>query len=513
MYKPDPPASDVISANEPPASLATILRTIGALFLAGALLATPAVLNRFPFIFYDTSSYISRATFVTHPALRAAHRPVTATVGAAPAASSPKEQSYHAISSNPFFLRPITYSILLVPFSVASLFYFLPFAQGFFCAYVIRRLLRTVGVDGWKPFAGTILGLTALSSLPLHVSYAMPDLFTGILVVMSFVAVLSWPTRSVAGRCWDMLLMAVLIAVHLSHLPIMLALILLYGASAVFLRSKLRLASVMLSGVVPLLVAVIALIGSNYAVARNPVISESSPLFLLARLIGDGPAVAYLTEHCAREPYLLCRHLSQINAHPANEPASDYFLWNPNGAVNQIADPRLVAEASRIDRATITEFPLEVVTNAVRNGFRQLVHFQVDADVNSAAAPFVVDAIANIGPDIAQQYLNSPQARGRYPLVLTRGLVDVGVALALLVVAFVAVRFRTNIPAQIWGFVAVAFTGIAANALATGGLSEVHDRYGNRVIWLAPFTALVLLCVLAQNRGGATQRVEPTPLS
>lgn len=481
------------------------LQTFAALLLAGVLLATPALVNRFPFIFYDSSSYISRATVVTHPGVRAAHRRAAAQPPANQTganASSFTEHSYRTISRNPFFLRPITYSVLLVPFSIPPLFYLLPLAQGFFCAYVIRRLCTTLSIEGWKPFFAIIGGLTILSSLPLHVSYVMPDVFTGLLVVMSFVTVFAWPQRSAPGRALDVLLMTGLVAVHLSHLPITLALIVLYAIGAMALRREVKPAAVAFGAIAPFVLAIGLLAGSNYAVARHAIISESSPLFLLARLIGDGPAVAYLQQHCAQDHYLLCDHLDGLRAVGPGESISDHFLWDPEGAVKTIADPRLLAEAAKIDSGTIREYPMQMVGNVLRNGLRQLVHFQVDVDVNSEPAPFVVKSLREVGPGLVQPYLHSPQAHGLVPIGPARLLIATGLALAFAAVAWVGVTKRRAAGASAWAFVFIAAAGFSANALATGGLSEVHDRYGNRVVWILPLAALVLLCA-ARRRAAA----------
>jgi hypothetical protein len=43
------------------------------------------------------------------------------------------------------------------------------------------------------------------------------------------------------------------------------------------------------------------------------------------------------------------------------------------------------------------------------------------------------------------------------------------------------------------------------NALATGGLSTVHNRYQNRVIWLVLLIALVMAAVIAARRRNAEE--------
>ena len=489
------------------------LRAFGALILAGALLTTPAILNGFPFIFYDSASYLKRASAVTHNRMNEIGSSIS--TGSRVEKPSPPlevnsrpargDTSYKNISRNPFFLRPITYSIILIPFSTPLTFYLLPLAQGILSAYVIRRLLCLLGLTGWGQFFATVAGLATLSSLPIQVSYVMPDIFTGILVVMSFITVYSWSTRSNTQRVFDAVLMTGLIAVHLSHIPIALALMALFGLLSFKPSWGVRLAALVGGVAMPFALAISLLVGSNYIAAKHPVISESSPIFLLARLVGDGTAVTYLREHCSAERYLLCDRLDDLGVKNTQGSVSDHFLWDPTGSVKQAASPRLLTEAAKINSGVIREFPFQVMGGAMRNGFRQLLTFQVDVDINSWAAPFVVESIRQIGPDLVQPYVSSVQARGAFPLRVARMVIGLGLTLALASIAYVMLRRRSAVSERTWLFLAVVITGLAANALATGGLSEVHDRYGDRVIWLVPLAGLVLLCAAATARPANTK--------
>lgn len=53
-------------------------------------------------------------------------------------------------------------------------------------------------------------------------------------------------------------------------------------------------------------------------------------------------------------------------------------------------------------------------------------------------------------------------------------------------------------PARIFG--AMILAGILANALVCGGISQPATRYGARVAWLLPLTAVLLLLIRLQLR-------------
>jgi hypothetical protein len=482
------------------------LAAMAALFLAGAMLSLPAIWNRSPLLFYDTGGYLLRASGATSVLLHE-HSPALPRAGQAAGSEDakgvPSESEYKKISRNPFFLRPIAYSIFLIPFSGALSFFLLPLAQGILSAYVIRRLLTTLDVYSWKTFFFCIGTLGVLSSLPLYVSQMMPDLFTSLMIVMSFVAVYSWPTRSVRGRVFDTCLVALTVAVHLSHVPIMLALVVIYGLAAVLFRKDVKPAAVATGAVAPLLLAITLAVSSNAIVARHPVMSESSPLFMLARLLGDGPARAYLNESCPAAGYQLCNELDHLGDHTATASVSDYFLWDPNGIVKRTANPGLLREAAEIDRATIKRYPLWVAGNAIRNGLTQLITFQVDPKINLSPR-FLIADLHKIDARLATAFVQSRQAKRQFPVAEASRLLVFGLVVSLAAGGYLALRARRSISSRAFQFVAVVFVSLGANALATGALSQIHERYQNRVIWLLVLCALVLASSALQARRSPT---------
>lgn len=468
-----------------------IASTIAALILSTIVLSVPASLNGFPFIFYDTSSYLKRSAAAASFLIGAEAAPPKSKSEPSAAAQHASEGPLVQRTQNPFFLRPITYSAFLVPFSTKFTFFLVPFAQALLSAYVLLRLFQSVGISKVAPFLLSVFALAVFTSLPIQVGYVMPDLFTALLIIFSFVTIRTWSERSMPGRFFDIGLMTFFIAVHLSHIPIALALIVACFVTLAAVPRRFDWRATVLGICLPLLLAVSFLTASNALAARKYVISESSPLFLLARLVGDGPARAYLAQACPQKGYLICRELNNLGAHSEEASISDYFLWNPNGAVKRIADPRLVTEAAEINAATIRAYPLWVALAATHNAARQLVTFQVDDDINNRAAPMVSKIFERIGGDLPSQYLNSAQSRGRFPLEAARALLAIGLAGAAAILMRVVAKHRHDVAQDVWAFAFVAVTGVCANALAIGALSEVHDRYQNRVIWLLPLVALL----------------------
>ncbi len=458
------------------------------LILSSLLLSTPALINKFPLIFYDTSTYLARADGLSDFILGTEKGTPAVEV----AITKAREPDKAGEAVNPFFLRPFTYSLFLLPFANSATLFLAPIAQALIACYFIRRAFHAVGVYDERKFTASIVVLALLSSLPIHVNYIMPDIFTGVLVVAAFCVVYDWPRRNVWQRLFDMGAMTFLVAVHLSHIPIALALLVLFLLAPFVMRGAFKVSAAVLGVGAPMALAITALVGSNLLIANKAVISESSSLFLLARLVGDGPARAYLHQACPQKGYVLCSELDRLGQSDAHGSISDFFLWSPDGAVKKLNSPRLLAEAAEINSATIHAYPLEVAGNGVRNAFRQLATFQVDDDVNNRPSPLLTDLFDKIDPVLTRRFLDSAQSRGMVPLGLARTLVGLGLAAAAAAFVYLVAARRDRIAPAAWMFAFFATAGLMANALAIGALSEVHDRYQNRVIWLAPLIVLIM---------------------
>lgn len=484
-----------------------LVKTVTLLSIAALALSMVAIINRFPLIFFDTSTYLDRAVAIAKLAFGDAHAAQQVQAALSGTAKPTTGSTY----SNPFFLRPFTYSAFLVPFATRYTFLLVPFVQGLLSAYVIRRLLNAMSLASVSAFAICIGLLAVFSSLPVTAAYVMPDIFTGLLIAFSFAVVHGWSTRSVPGRVFDAGLMTFLIAVHLSHIPIALAISVMFVIVAFLFRGSFRLPFVAGGVIAPLIVAPLILIASNVVVANKPVISESSSLFLLARFVGDGMTQQYLRTACPKKDYVLCPEIDRLYDADSHGSISDYFLWGKHGAVGRLSSPRLVEEAAELNRETLHAYFGQIVWNSVRSTVRQLITFQIDDDINNPPATFVTASVTNLSPSLTPGFLNSLQSRGSYPLEAARLLANVGLLVSLCVIGYLAAFHRHLLDRACWFLGLFALAGVAENALAIGALSEVHDRYQSRVMWLVPLVAIVF-ALTALSKTKRTRPAEQAPV-
>ncbi len=461
--------------------------------LAAVLVASVALMNRFPLTYYDSASYLKKAYAFTHAA-----RPLSLHI-----------EDYRSFQphdgtpfSNPFFYRPAPYTLFLVPFADPATLWALPFVQGLLAAFVVVLALRAAGVTlSTLAFVLLFAGLSACTSLPWFAAQVMPDLFTGLLVLLTYATLWGEGRLSPQLRRAAAALLTLALATHLSHLPLYCGLLAIGVACRVVIeRVPIDVGDVMLRAMTPLLVAVTALVGCNFLFTRKPVLSESSALFYLARLVGDGTAQRYLDRVCPARGYLLCDERGKL---PSD---SDAFLWSPSGAWSKYQnDPRFLAEAGPIVRGTLwQEWPAEIAA-AVRNATKQLGRVSTDLDLHQSDAQ-VRPMMARLGAPTLAAYDASLQARHALPLTAA-GEVQVWVVVLSLMALLVTVPYGAAQGGRAAGLVWMTLAGVLLNAAVMGALSSVHDRYESRVIWLVPLAAFAVLATRqAATRLGAVSK-------
>jgi hypothetical protein len=449
----------------------TLLR----LFAAGLLTCVVAGYNRFPITFPDSGNYLDNAIDLVH--------------GREPW----------------FFLRPVTYGVFLVPFSRAQTLWLLPLIQGMLAAGVIDLGLRTAGLTlSTGRFLGLIAGLSGLTSLPWFSGQIMPDIFTGLVILLCFVLFWGGPVQTRRQRRATSLLLAGAIAVHLSHLPLY-ALLAVASLGGLALgrpteRSWVRLGGTAVRAAVPLLLAAGVLFGSNWVFHRRFVLSRSSSIFALAHLVGAGAAQRYLASACGTHAYRLCAERDSMVA------SSDWFLWAPRGTRKRHelelvrGDSTFLREASAIvSGATRQEWPA-LFGLGLRNTPRQLALFEIQPGEHRLSPP-VEETMRRLGPTTLHRYLTSREVTGSLPVIgATRvHYIVVGLGVLALIVSLGLLRGHRD-PA-LRALLATIVLGVVINAFLTASLSSVQARYQSRVTWLVPLAGAAAAMRVLEVRG------------
>jgi hypothetical protein len=440
-------------------------RSLRRLLPAALLTCVIALYNHFPLTYPDTGNYLENAVAIAH--------------GRAPW----------------FFYRPVVYGSFLVPFATPQTIWLIPLAQGLLVAFVVDLTLRAAAVPlSTRGFLTLFAGLSAFTSLPWLSGQIMPDIFTGVIVLLCFVSV--WgDERQTARERWTVgALLAFAIGCHLSHFPLygMLVVATLAGRMLVDrgLRSWRRFVPLALRAIAPLVVAAGFVIGSNYYFYRAPVLSRSSALFALGHMVGEGLAQRYLARVCPTQQYLLCSERTSLRAN------LDWFLWHPDGTWKrhepevQRGDSTLLREAPAIVAGTLRQEWPAAIRASLRNTIVQLRTFGPHPG-ELAFSNSVSKALARWEPGTLRAYRASRQVQNSLPLKAASRLqyAVVGIGLLVLLSCLPALAGRALAPMR--ALMATVLLGVVFNALVMGSLAMVQPRYQSRVVWLVPLMGAI----------------------
>jgi len=436
------------------------LRALASVALGALIIPWPAFYNRLPLFYPDSIDYVRAGHFIARTLFL--HRPM----------------SYYG-------LRSSIYSLGILPFVVRGSAWPAVAFQCLLTSFVLWLVFRSIVPHRTAScFLVLIAALSLGSSLSWYGSLMMPDILAPNLFLCVYLLVFARDTLSRAERCLVYFVSWFAIASHGSHLLIVVALALVLAMLAILTRRSLREYRRV---AVELAVLIALSLGAQIAVETlaNGRLSLNSgrPPFLTVRLVADGPGRWYLEKHCANAEWETCRYLNNLGGN------SDHLLWDSNGIWTPASGEsrkRILGQERAFAFAVVCAYPLEELEIATTNFWRQLMVFGV-TDLRKYST--VVDHIGEALPRERSEYLESPQGQDRLPSKLfsriQRGLV---IASLLGILAILPKIWRLG-SSRLLGLGFVIFSASILNALVTGTLSSVNDRYQSRVIWLVPMLA------------------------
>ena len=141
-------------------------------------------------------------------------------------------------------------------------------------------------------------------------------------------------------------------------------------------------------------------------------------------------------------------------------------------------------------KAVVRAYPREQLFKSAANFRDQLKAFGI---YGFDPSPWLLDQFNTVLPQARSSYLASRQQRSLLPLDQFSAIQSFAVNASLVIVAVsIPLLWRRPNPKLI-GLSVIVVAIVIANALLTGVLSMVDDRYGCRVIWLIPLLAALFL--------------------
>jgi len=472
------------------------------IFLSSLFLLWPAVYNGYPLAYSDTHVFISQ--------------PVAGFMN---------------------WDKPFVYGPLILLFHAWQTLWLVVVAQALLVSHLLWLVVvvltpeqkRVDTIDLYQPTASTAAwsvgkrhlltcaALALFSTAPWFVSFLMPDIFAAMAVLCIFL--LGFSTRLTRAEiAWLVLLGALAIAVHLSHLVIAAACV--FGVLCLNWR-RLSIAAL------PLVGAIVILLGTNLYAFQKAAISPHGSVFMLARLSGDGNTKEILEKYCAQKNWYLCAWVDRL---PKD---SDDFLWNGQGPVwSHPGGPiGLAPEASEIVSYVLRTRPWPVMLSGLKNMTEQLWMIELGDTLHPDHLDVTVAKSVRqyFSAKELEQFNGSRQMKDTLAAdavwfsrvsVLTfycsvlfgfyilwcawrkrrAGIDDQQNRVALGVETSNAEldRQKTHLALDrqhtkvVISFILVLWLGVAANAFATGALSKPHHRYQARIAWVLVLPPLIL---------------------
>jgi hypothetical protein len=433
-----------------PARLRIGWAAIGEHLAAAVVLIWPALVNGYPLVFSDTGTYISQAI-------------------------------QHYLGWD----RPAFYSLFLLALHGCVTTWPAILAQGVIATLVVWVTARLMGL--YRARWWLIAALAVASPLPFFVSQLMPDLFTA-LMALAIAALVLRPEALARWERWGLAgLVCFAMAAHLSNPPIGVALMLALGVG----RRRLGAVRPLTKGdrrrlIAAPALALAALMAANVAAHGRFSVAPYGNVFLLTRVIYDGPGKDVLLRDCPRPGWRLCRFAHRLPAR------ADTFLWSDHGPIVRAGGAKRVSrEANAIIAAAVLAEPWREAGAMLRNTWRQATLFQTGDGLHAWPRTVTPWIDRDFPAFEARAYAHSRQTEGKpvLPGWLARlhGITALGALLLCLGLLPGALRHRR----LSGGLIVTMLLTLSLNAAITGALSGPHARYQSRVMWLPLLTALL----------------------
>jgi hypothetical protein len=348
--------------------------------------------------------------------------------------------------------------------------------------FIVRQKVPSEG--GGLLFMGLVAFLAFGTTLPWFVGQIMPDVFTGLSFLSLFL--LLYDSKLSLGR--TVLISAVFcisIATHITHLLavalLLLAILVLrtFGVFRQFWPTR-SIKGTVAFVLVPILAISALLAVSNWQSGYGFTLSPGKSVFLFGRLIESGLAADYLQQRCGIERLTACKYLHNLPK------TSEEFLWGSHPLLKEMGGwSGANGEASRIVSATIGHYPVRFTVECVRQMFRQFFAFTAGSGNYAIRSGPEFEGFREFYPGDVSKYLLSRQSLGKLAMDAYRVTPVYAVvfwcSFGVSLMALSTRRLRVRMANQLF---VLTLIFLLANALVTGALSGVNDRYQARASWL-----------------------------
>jgi hypothetical protein len=366
--------------------------------------------------------------------------------------------------------------------------------QAVLTVWVVALMLRAHGLAK-RPWlmVSVIAALTAISTLPWLTSILLTDIFAGLGVLALYLLLLRPGHFSRGERFALIALIAVSAATHSATIAVLLALIL--AAVMVWLVQSRQLPLARIgNGVLALSLGCVLVFAADLVVAKRLAWTPGGFALSFGRMLQDGIVKKYLDDHCPDPKLTLCAYKDRL---PDD---ADVWFWGSPLFDRLGRFDGLGAEMQTIALNSMIEYPGLQIETAGIAAARQMIAVHTGEGVGGGIW-HTYRIIEQYTPKLASFMHLARQQNGemsfaainrlQYPVAL--------IAMALLPV-FVLLASRQKVP-DVGELTAACSVALVANAFICGVLSNPHDRYGARLVWIAVFAVIIAILRFASHLG------------
>jgi hypothetical protein len=449
-------------------------RALWALAIAASVgcLIAPAVWNRFALLQWDTGGYLARW-----------------------------------YEGTLIISRSVVYGLILragVPLD----FWPVVLLQSALAVWIIALMLRVHGIERRRTVLPCLVAaLSIATTLPWLASVLLTDIFCGLGVLALYLLLLRADELSRGERVMLIVLIAVAAATHNATLAVLAALTLAAGMLRLIERARMPFARLGQS-VLALALGAALLLAADYVVAGRLAWTPGGFSLSFGRMLQDGIVKKYLDEHCPDASLRLCAVKDQI---PQD---ADTWFWGSDLFDRLGRFAGLDKEMETIALACLAEYPgLELKTAVVATA-KQLVDVQTGEGVLDPLW-HTQGIIRRFTPQLTSIMLAARQQNGGLPFAAINELHYPLALLSMALLPFITwLAWRDRLPAAVGELAATGTLALLGNAFVCGALSNPHDRYGARMVWIAGLTVALALAHALERRAQLSARpvLEESPL-
>jgi hypothetical protein len=285
-----------------------------------------------------------------------------------------------------------------------------------------------------------------------------------------------------------------------THNATLAVLMLLVAAGLVFALFDRRLVPLMGvgRGALSLALGAMLLVTMNYVVAGRIAWTPGGIALMFGRMLNEGIAQRYLTEHCPDPRFKLCDHISEL----PND--ADVFFWGESVFERLGRFKGMNVEMATIVLESFRAYPWLQLKGAVVATARQLVMVNTGYGVNTEV--WHTYGMIELHAPQMEPTMSAAHQQHRDLNFTTMNRVHVPVVYLAMLLLIGMIVLRHERVVHLKPLACAVALALLANAFVCGALSNPHDRYGARMSWLA-----VLVILLAVWRVDSKSGSKATP--